>query len=230
MRTGNFLKTIFITGINGLIGGILRRGLADQYAIRGLDVNNDPPAQGVITADISDYAQSLEALRVCMPVDCVVHLAADPRPDAPWESVLASNIIGTRNVFEAVRVLGVPKLVFASSLYATGDPRASDVEGSNPVAALRPISDYGLSKAFGETLARSYSDRYGIRSFCLRIGWVKPDGTQPPECFRRVWFFQSDLVAMIQHAIESDEPFAIHLGVSHTELWRTEIVVGTSHA
>ncbi len=35
---------------------------------------------------------------------------------------------------------------------------------------MRPDGNYGLSKAFGENVARFYFDRYGIESVCLRIG------------------------------------------------------------
>ena len=40
---------------------------------------------------------------------------------------------------------------------------------------MRPDGYYGLSKAFGENLARFYFDRYGIETVCLRIGSSFPE-------------------------------------------------------
>jgi len=40
---------------------------------------------------------------------------------------------------------------------------------------MRPDGHYGLSKAFGENVARFYFDRYGIESVCLRIGSSFPE-------------------------------------------------------
>ncbi len=39
-------------------------------------------------------------------MDTVIHLAADPRPDAPWESLLRNNIQGTVNICEAALAAG----------------------------------------------------------------------------------------------------------------------------
>lgn len=40
---------------------------------------------------------------------------------------------------------------------------------------VRPDGYYGLSKAFGENIARFYFDRYGIETVCLRIGSSIPE-------------------------------------------------------
>ena len=45
----------------------------------------------------------------------------------------------------------------------------------DPTMPVRPDGHYGLSKAFGENLARFYFDRYGIESVCLRIGSSFPE-------------------------------------------------------
>jgi hypothetical protein len=165
----------------------LKRGLSDQYDIGGLDRNNDPPVEDVVTADISDYAQTLAALRARMPIECVVHLAANARLDAPWPLVLESNIIGTRNVYESARVLGVNKVVFASSLHVFlpsdgGWLRGPRPEMTIPPASLEgdpPDSFYAASKIFGEALARVYHRRYGMDFQCLRIGWVTNSAQAP---------------------------------------------------
>ena len=49
-------------------------------------------------------------------MDVVGQMAADPRSEASWESVLSSNVVGVRNVFEAANRAGVKRVVYASSI------------------------------------------------------------------------------------------------------------------
>ena len=73
--------------------------------------------------------------------------------EAPWDAMLQSNIVGTYNLFEAARRHRVERVVFASSNHAVGFyPRSRRIGVNNPV---RPDSRYGVSKAFGEAVARS---------------------------------------------------------------------------
>lgn len=151
-------KKVLVTGIAGLIGGIIRRFLGDKYELSGLDRVPVTQVPSVV-ADISE----LEAIRPAFEgVDAVVHLAADPNPRASWESTLQNNIIGTRNVYEAASRAGVKRIVFASSNHTVGmyplkqDPYKAIYEGRwqevrRPFPLLtsdqiRPDSYYGVSK------------------------------------------------------------------------------------
>ena len=40
---------------------------------------------------------------------------------------------------------------------------------------VRPDSEYGVSKVFGEAIARYYCNRWGVEAICLRIGAVLKD-------------------------------------------------------
>ena len=55
------------------------------------------------------------------------------------------------------------RAVRARRAHRQGDVLETDCE-------RRPDGHYGLSKSFGEDVARFYFDRYGIESACLRIG------------------------------------------------------------
>lgn len=103
--------------------------------------------------------------------DTVIHLGADPSPRATWESVLENNIDGTHVLFEAARLAGVGRVIFASTNHVTGilTEQALPMDPNVPV---RPDSYYGVSKALGETLGRLYSDRYGLSVLNFRIGWI----------------------------------------------------------
>jgi len=69
--------------------------------------------------------------------DVVIHLAADPRPEASWDEILQSNMVGSYNVFEACRVAGVRRLVYASSVMVTVTPAST---GSPSFSVTRPTT------------------------------------------------------------------------------------------
>eukprot|EP01030_Chromulinospumella_sphaerica_P000105 gene105-108_t len=135
--------------------------------MRITDINGltpDGEGEEVVCGDLADMA-SVQAMLA--EVDVVVHLGA-VMPQAPWEAVLQANIVGTFNVFEAARQAGAKRIVFASSHHAVGMyDRAQKLDSDSPA---RPGNLYGLSKAFGEDLARMYYDKHGIETVCVRIG------------------------------------------------------------
>lgn len=235
-------KRVLITGSEGFIGSVLRARLAERYEIVPLTrTEQDFPS---VVADVAD----LDALtRAFAGVDAVVHLAAAAWLDAPWEEVLPNSIVGTRNVFEAARRCGVPRVVFASSghvlgmaeeeaapeIYALDDPRVFDA-----TSPLRPNSDYAVAKIFGEAMGRSYSDVHGLRVVCLRIGSVLP-GDDPTsgetgrgrakqmgaaERFSRMrakWLSQRDCAELFACALEAEVRWAVVFGTSNNprQLW-----------
>ena len=213
---------VAVTGGSGLIGGILRDGLADQFALRLLSRSD---------ADVTDLAALEHAFA---GADAVVHLAADADSFASWDEVLPANVIGAYHAFEAARRAGAGRVVFASSNHVMGmamwdDDRFADQEHPVEVSAnepIRPDGLYGASKAWGEALGRLYAERHGLAVVCLRIGWVTaqdrpPSSTamrrEPPEVARRaagMWLSHRDCVSLIEAALTADVGFAIVNGVS----------------
>ena len=75
--------------------------------------------------------------------------------------------------WSTVAVLMASFVVFASSNHVTGFYKQSEtIHADHPA---RPDGFYGLSKAFGEDLARLYFDRHGIETACVRIGSSFPE-------------------------------------------------------
>jgi len=157
-----------------------------------------------------------------------VHLAGNPSVQASWESVLSANIIGTRNILEAARELQIPRVVFASSNHVSGayhgfepsthtftEPGAPKISPDDPV---RPDSEYGVSKVFGEAMARYYSDRWGLQAICLRIGAVMEDDdpTGDPQN-RRIWLSHHDLVQLVEKSLTTNVTFGIYFGISNNK-------------
>ena len=234
--SANEAKRVLVTGAEGTIGSAIREHLAERYRLSYL--THEKASFPSHVADVSDLDAILPAFR---GVDAVVHLAAAAEVEAAWEEVLRSNIVGTYNVYEAARREGVPQVVFASSNHAVGmyeidsAPDIYDLDDPRvygPDVPPRPDSLYGVSKAFGETLGRYFSDRYGLRVICLRIGSVREDddprgleqlrgqdGTRLSTAeqrarMRAIWLSQRDCARLVAVALESDVDFSIAYGIS----------------
>jgi nucleoside-diphosphate-sugar epimerase len=218
---------ILITGINGLIGTILHSALAEKYEIFGLD-QTEPFSDHVTEVNIAEYGQVADALRRSRPLDAIVHLAGNPNVDASWEEVLGANIIGTRNIFEAAREFQVPRVVYASSNHVTGAymgikpnlllQHQLEPEKISVRDPIRPDSDYGVSKAFGEAVARYYCARWGVEAICLRIGAVlRDDNPTRDPLNRRMWLSHRDLVQLFQKSLRSNVVFGIYYGISNNK-------------
>lgn len=216
-----------ITGIDGLIGTILRNALQQTHTLYGLDREGEFSEQ-VLSADISDYGQVAQVVQHFKPLDAIIHLAGNPKVDASWESVLNANIIGTRNIFEAAREFQVPRVVYASSNHVTGEYHGFEPDlykytqpgppMISPEDPIRPDSDYGLSKAFGEAVARYYFDRWGVQAICLRIGAVLQDDDPARQSQnRRIWLSHRDLVQLVEKSLASDVTFGIYYGISNNK-------------
>ena len=218
---------LLITGINGRIGTILRTAFQDIHDVYGLD-QVEPFSDRVSSADIADYSQVAQVIAQFRPLNSIIHLAGNPSVSASWDSVLSANIIGTRNIFEAAREFQVPRVVFASSNHVTGafegfEPNLhlhtqSEPPKISPQDPIRPDSDYGVSKAFGEAVARYYCARWGIEAICLRIGGVVPDDDPTTNLrLRKIWLSHRDLVQLVEKSLSANVTFGIYYGVSNNK-------------
>ncbi len=216
---------LLITGAAGRIGQFLTHNLGDRYTLVLSDTH--PPDESFhhrfVAANIDDF----DALRsLCAGVDTVVHLAADPSPEAAWESVLPNNVVGTYNVFEAARQSGCRRVIYASSVNAvSGYP--SDVQVHTDML-VRPPNLYGASKAWGEALARYYADQHNLSAICLRFGWVinrDDERLQSDHDNLSIALTYNDLAKLVVASIEApaDLRFGIFHGVSNNRWKRLDI-------
>ena len=173
---------VLVTGSEGRVASGIKQHLdtaASDHEFVYLDFEEAPDVDYV--ADISAYEEIRPAFD---GVDAVVHLAADPKVSATWESVHQSNIVGTRNVLEAASDAEVEQVVFASSIHAAGmweedgKPDVYDLDDDTNVTVdddERPDSYYGVSKAYGEDMGRFYIEQreYPKQFYAARIASVR---------------------------------------------------------
>ena len=164
---------LLLTGAAGGLGRELRPRLG--RLARTLRLSDVAPmdaagaGEEVVVAALQDAAA---VDRIVAGAQAIVHLGGIST-DGPFAPILEANIVGVYNLYEAARRQRVQRIVFASSNHVTGFYRQDEVIA--PSDPVRPDGHYGLSKAFGENLARFYFDRYGIETVCLRIGSSFPE-------------------------------------------------------
>jgi nucleoside-diphosphate-sugar epimerase len=137
-----------------------------------------------------------------------------------WDALLNTNIVGTRNVFEAAASHGVRRVIFASSGATVSgwehvEPYASLVAGRydnlpndipliNEDMATRPANMYASTKVWGESIARHYAYQHGLEVNCLRIGFASAEDKPLNARQFSVWNSQRDVVQAIRLAMQHE--------------------------
>ena len=125
--------------------------------------------------DLEDIGQAIEVLA---GAEAIVHLAAIPRPlYHPRSVVFRTNVLATYNVCEAAAILGIERLIYASSISVTGypfyehffEPQYVPIDEEHPPA---PQDPYGLSKYLGEEIGKAFVRREEMTFFSLRLPWI----------------------------------------------------------
>ena len=214
-------RTVLLTGAAGRIGAPFARFAASRYDLRLADRRVPPESAGTtsdaawIALDVAD----LDACRqACVGIDTIVHLAADPSPEADfYGSLLDNNVKGAFNVFEAAAEAGCRRVVYASSAQAVaGYPVETQVHPDMPV---RPRNLYGASKCFGEALAACFAAQRGLSCIAVRIGHYHETPPDASWTARDVSAYLSvrDCHQLLLRCIEAPDtiPFAVVHGVSN---------------
>ncbi len=211
-RPQKFMK-VGITGASGNIGTTLQKGLSEKYKFCLYDLKPTSFPSGALFTKV-DLGAKAELNGIFNGLEALIHLAGNPRPDAPRAQTFRNNFLATSLVFEQARAAGVKKIVYASSNFyheaAIGEILRGDSKQRITLdMPPSPICLYGESKVFGENLGRHLS-YFGMQFVALRIGWTVAEDDPAlygGDYMRAVFCSKRDLVQAFDKALEAQTDF-----------------------
>lgn len=175
---------VLITGAAGFLGSALANRLAQGenlvYGLDDLSAGDPKKLDKEVKFSLGDVNDRSKLWTMLQDVDCVYHLAA--KVSVP-ESVLypreynTVNVGGTVTLMEAMRDVGVHRVVFVSSGTVYGNQPEQPVKES---AIPNPRSPYAVSKLSAEYYVRTIGALWGIETVCLRVFNAYGPGQRSP--------------------------------------------------
>jgi len=166
------MARIVVTGASGKAGrAVVRTLLEHDHDVLAVDVvSPTEPSAPFLLADLTEYGQTVECLA---GQDAVVHLAAIPASGIRTEeTTFRTNMLSTYNVFEAARLVGLHRVVWASSETILGLPFEREQPAYAPIDEDHPAypeSSYAVSKVLSEELGRQLYRWTGTPYVALRF-------------------------------------------------------------
>jgi nucleoside-diphosphate-sugar epimerase len=218
--------SVLVFGGTGFIG----RRMIPRLAERGekvLCMDIDPRAAdfgdlgdrvNIIHGDITQFEDVVKAVLMAKP-ERIINLAyllgggeAEPHRN------MRLNVLGMDNCFEAARVCGVNRVVYASSLAVSGNQTEFGDREANEDDPKYGTSQYAVHKIFNEFQAAMYTANYGMSITGIRPGNVTgPDKVRGstdhvrcvvlPAAGEPVSFPKKDLMRMVVHVEDVAEAF-----------------------
>ncbi len=173
---------VLITGITGMVGSHLAEYILDnhpQAEVHGLlrwrsPLDNIRQILHSITlhqAELRDLNSLVTLFRFLKP-ERIFHLAAQSYVTVSFNApadTLHTNVIGTLNILDAVRIAGIDPLIHicsSSEVYGQVTQSEVPIRESNP---FRPASPYAVSKVGEDMIAYQYFQSYRIKTIRTRM-------------------------------------------------------------
>ncbi len=164
------MKNILVTGGSGKVGRCAIRELLDHgYAVLNADLVPSDGACHLLKTDLTDMGQAIDAVSMAAGIvdrkrrpfhraEALVHLGNIPAPGlAPDATTFRNNLMSTYNIFSAALLLGVKRIVWASSETVLGLPLTRTPPQFAPITEEPPPipeNGYALAKVLSEEMAR----------------------------------------------------------------------------
>ena len=205
-----------ITGITGFVGSHLAKLLLSKnnhvfgiYRWRSPLYNLEGIQSKVKLheCDLRDLSSIIKVLKLVRP-KYIYHLAAQsyvPASFAEPKETMETNIIGTLNILEAVRHVGIdPVIQICSSSDVYGEIKKNEVP-IRETNVLRPLSPYAVSKAAEDMLGYQYFKSYGLKTIITRAFNITGPG-------RGEVFAESSFAKQIVEIEKNMKPAVIFVG------------------
>ena len=194
-------KNVLITGGSGNLGRHVYYNLCNDYNCTLFDQVDPTQAKEpwepnwkktvFVRGNLDNYGDCMRAIAHAK-ADVIMHIAGIPFPTevtpsnnrrwartAKEDDTFMSNVAGTYYLLEAAARMGVKKVIFAGSFFATGI--GNRISGKPwPVESVPitedydccPEDSYSYSKLLGEHLLKFYSDAFGMKTISFRLQGV----------------------------------------------------------
>lgn len=202
-----------LTGAAGKVATLLRPLLAERYILRLTDREPVTDLRENETFWRTDLANLKKLRAVASGAEAIIHLGGISS-ESTFSRIFTANIAGTQNVFEAARLEGVERIVFASTGHVNGFYRRSQQVGVQH--GRRPDTLYAVSKICGEEIARKYAESGGLSVLCIRIGNVLSEPLAGTDL--SIWISPRDLLQLLELGLVSDFGYEIVYGISRNSL------------
>jgi nucleoside-diphosphate-sugar epimerase len=179
--------SVLVIGATGFIGPrLIRRLVARGETVVGMDVNPGAAAFGdvpigapVLRGDITQFEDVMRIMLEVKP-ERVINLAYGlGAGEGNPHQVMRLDILGMDNCFEAARLAGVSRVVYASSVAVSGQQSHFGDRLVNEDDPVHGTSQYAMHKIFNEFQARKYIKNYG-----MSIVGVRPANVTGPDKVR----------------------------------------------
>lgn len=217
------MERLLITGAAGGLGRVARKKL-QHFAnkLRLSDISQMEPSgphEECVVCDLSDEDAVMKLVDGC---DGVLHLGGVSSENT-FANIRAANLDGVYNLYEAARRHGSPRIFFASSNHTIGFYRQDEkIDHTSPV---RPDGLYGVSKCFGEALARLYYEKFGQESALVRIGSCYP---KPKDArMLSTWLSYDDFASLAERVFTTEQlgcPVIWGISNNNTAWWSNDHV------
>ncbi len=229
--------------------GVVRRATSEQF--ENLEAVRDRVE--LVQADLLDELSLVDALKTCRPHE-VYNLASPSFVPMSWKQpVLTAEFaaVGVTALLESIRLVDAEiRFYQASSSEIFGEPREVP---QTEESALAPVTPYGVAKAYGHLIVRSYRKRYGLYA-CSGILYNHESPRRPIDFVtrkvahaaaaislglegelwlgdldaRRDWGYAGDYVKAMWRMLMQDEPedYVIASGIPHSVQELVELAFG----
>lgn len=173
---------VLITGITGMVGSHLADYILAEHPgveVHGMlrwrsPLDNIQHLQGKVSLHYGDLRDlmSLAAIMKTVKPERIFHLAAQsyvPSSFTAPADTLTTNVVGTNNLLDAVRLAGIDPLIHicsSSEVYGQVLENEVPIRETNP---LRPASPYAVSKVGEDMVAMQYFLSYGLKTIRSRM-------------------------------------------------------------
>ncbi len=159
------MKKVLITGTEGEVGSELLPQLAGRFEVTGFDIKPHKGAQKAIQGDLLCYDDIADAAE---GMDAIVHMAALLCRDEQDLSI-DLNVKATANVLQAAVDKGVKRVVYCSTVWASGHGLTEPYLPIDEAVPCEPVCMYGQTKWLGELMTEWYGRMHGLETVIIRF-------------------------------------------------------------